>query len=252
MYSTYVNNVRENLNLNNTKWNFKEDSNYRWVLEHVSIQEGEKYLELLNNNSKFINNKASIINICIENDKYGKPIKSTFNKFCICSPTNLRYIYHAFLILEYMNKKNLSNINIIEIGGGYGGLALFIHRLSNIFNIELSSYTIFDLKDVIILQKKYLELHNINNINTLDIYDNDYKNILKKESFLISNYGFSEFRENIRNDYSNQIIKPYVSYGFLAWNGVPLYNFSDKKMIHCPENPLTGASNLYVYIEPNL
>ncbi len=122
------------------------------------------------------------------NDLYGKTNKFNYDNFCECSPTNLRYILHSLLTLNYMKNNSLNNINIVEIGGGYGGGCLFMYKLSSLFDININSYTIFDLQEPMILQKKYLKLHNIN-INTINIFD-DFK--LSSNLFLISNYAFSE------------------------------------------------------------
>jgi hypothetical protein len=36
-----------------------------------------------------------------------------------------------------MQKHNLNNIDIIEIGGGYGGLSFYLHHMSRLFNITI-------------------------------------------------------------------------------------------------------------------
>ena len=126
-----------------------------------------------------------------------------------------------------------------------------MYKLANIFNIKISSYIIFYLNDITVLQKKYLELHNID-INALCIENNDdYKQLLNQNSFLISNYGFSELSKEIRDKYSN-IISSFISYVFMVWNFIPVYNFINNKITDYPEIPLTGGiQNKYIYIEPN-
>ena len=147
-----------------------------------------------------------------------------------------------------MKESNLNNIDIIEIGGGYGGLCFFLHKLSYLFNINIKSYTQFDLEYPLILQKKYLENLGINNINyaTIDNFQN-----IQKNSFLISNYAYSAFPYNIQNLYTNKIFNPYISHGFLTWNFIELYNFIDNKnIIIQKEFPLTSSKNLYVRFTP--
>ena len=51
-----------------------------------------------------------------------------------------------------MKKYKLNNIDIIEIGG-YGGLCLFIHNIAPLYEININSYTIFDLLEPSLLQK---------------------------------------------------------------------------------------------------
>ena len=195
----------------------------------------------------FYNDNYNFIKeICSINDKYGNTQKSNFNSFMICSPTNLRYILHSLLALEYMKEKELSNINIIEIGGGgYGGLCFFIFKIAPLFNITINSYTIFDLEEVTPLQEKYLNALDIKNINyySIDNYEN-----LSNDSFLISNYAFSEIPMHFQKEYTKKILNPYVKYGFMAWNAIPLYEFIDGCNIQSEtEYPITGNSNnLYV------
>ena len=56
---------------------------------------------------------------------FREPLKYNYKDFGTCSPTNLRYIYQSMLILKFMKEKLLNNVNVIEIGGGYGGLCFF-------------------------------------------------------------------------------------------------------------------------------
>ena len=246
VYQKYQQAITQNLSLNHNEWNFKNNIDYKEILEHVSENQGYEYLHYIKNkfNVLFINYKNYLIKLCEENDLYGQPNKINFCDFCSCSPTNLRYILHTLLILEHAKKNNLFKIDFIEIGGGYGGLAFFIHKLSNLFNIEIKSYTIFDLHEPMILQKKYLNLHNIV-INTLNIFD-DF--VIDKNSFLISNYAYSEISIDLQKLYTQKLINPYILHGFLAWNGIEFYNFCDNKnFITEKEYPHTGTYNYYIY-----
>lgn len=249
IYNKYEACVLSNLLLDENKWSFKSNDNYTYMLEHVNTEQGYNYLyEIKNKFNELYNlNKKSLIDICYDNDIYGKTNKFDFNDFCSCSPSNLRYILHSFLALQFMKNNSLNNIDIIEIGGGYGGLCLFIYKIAPIFDIVINSYTIFDLEYPMILQKKYLKLHNIN-INTYDINSNFN---LNNNSFLISNYAFSEISLDLQQNYSNKLLNPYISYGFLAWNNIEVYNFIDNKDIKKEkEFPFTGPHNYYVYIKP--
>lgn len=228
-YDNYVNAIVENLNLNENDWYFKSDFRYKHVLEHVDKNVGDRYLNeiLIRYNKLFIENKNLLIDLCNQNDKYGKPNKEDFQNFVFCSPTNLRYILHSFLVLEYMKNNNLNNLNIVEIGGGYGGLCFFINNLSKLFNININSYTIFDLIEASKLQEKYLNKLNINNTTC---YQLDNFKELNKDSFLISNYAFSEISLNIQKIYVEKILMPFITKGFLCWNHIPLYQFINKKI----------------------
>jgi hypothetical protein len=131
------------------------------------------------------------------------------------------------LILEYIQNNNLNNLNIIEIGGGYGGLCFFINKISSIFNININSYTIFDVHEACKLQSLYLDKLQINNYKVFHL--DNFKD-LSKESFLISNYAFSEISPIIQKTYIEKILDPFVSNGFLCWNHIPIYKFINKKI----------------------
>ena len=228
-YDHYVDVIKHQLNMSVSDWNFKSIPQYRSILEHVDKSIGERYFNEIKIRymNLFMDNKNLLANLCLENDQLGNPKKEHFDDFVYCSPTNLRYILHSFLILEYIKKLNLNNLNIIEIGGGYGGLCFFINKLSTLFNLNITSYSIFDLFEVSKLQEKYLSNLNIKNFNTYQL--DNFVNI-KKNSFLISNYAFSEISLGLQKKYCEEIIKPYTSNGLLCWNHVPVYQFTDNKI----------------------
>lgn len=245
----YVEIVKKNLNLEKEELYFKSDNNYRYMLEHVNKKLGDDYLLLIKNEFKdiYLKNKDLLITLCNLNDKYGKTLKNNFNDFCNCSPTNLRYIYQTLLILEFMKKQEIKDIDIIEVGGGYGGLCFFLFKLSKLYNINIKSYNMFDLDEVCEFQKKYLKIHDID-INTNNI-EKDIKNI-NKDSFLISNYAFSEIDKYYQDLYTIKLFNKYIKNGFLAWNAINVYKFIENKEIYEEtERPLTGKKNKYLYIK---
>lgn len=250
-YTNYTNYIDNIINNNITTWNFKSNDTYTFILEHVDYGLGTRYLNfILSYFNKFYNdNKDILIKLCHDNDSIGQPNKYNFNNFTICSATNLRYIMHSLIILEYINKCNLNNIDIVEIGGGYGGLCFFINNLATLFNIKINSYSIFDLKEVLKLQEKYLAHLNIDNINFEHI--DNIKNV-KYNSFLISNYAFSEITMDKQINYTEKLLNPYISHGFLSWNAIPVYKFIDNKEINViDEIPLSGGEfNKYVFFKP--
>ena len=159
MYNNYQEIILSQVHDNPTEWNFKSNIYYQEILEHVSETQGYDYLNtIINKFGTFYNTyKTDLVNMCKENDLYGKPVKFVFCNFTECSPANLRYILHSLLILEFIINKNLNNIDFIEIGGGYGGLCFFLNKISILFNISINSYTIFDLYGPCKLQEKYLK-----------------------------------------------------------------------------------------------
>ena len=215
------------------------------MLEHVGKSHGNQYLNEIKKKFRtfYEDNLEFLIKVCHLNDKYGKTVKCNFKNFTICSPSNLRYILQSLLILEHIKKNNLNNVNIIEIGGGYGGLCLFVYKIAELYKININSYVIFDLPEASKLQKIYLDSLNIKNV---ECYQLDNFKDLEKDSFLVSTYAFSEIPISIQKEYISKIINPYTNFGFIAWNNIPVYDFVKDSIIEKEkEYPVSGHNNNY-------
>lgn len=252
-YSFYTDYIKTFINNDIETWDFKSNIIYKGILEHIGYELGLQCLEVIKEKySDFYDKyKSNLIELANKNDLYGKTDLCNYIDFCICSPSNMRYILHSLLILSFMKKCNINNIDIIEIGAGYGGLCFYIYNIAPLFNINIDSYSIFDLPEAMLLQEKYLNKLNITNVNFENL--NNIKN-LKKNSFLISNYAYSEFNKEYRIEYTNSVLNPYTSYGFFAWNTFFPHNYKfvdDKNITIINEYPNTGDDkNFYVYYEP--
>lgn len=230
---------------------FKGDHRYRSVLEHVSEQQGRDYLALILGESHI--SLEVVAEFCALNDRVGGPIKYRLADGLIASPTSLRYIYHAHLILSHCRRLGLPAVDVAEVGGGYGGLCLAIRAFAPSYGVEISSYGIVDLAPVLQLQKRYFEAvgwpaaaegfdaagHGVELAATASATG--------KPLFLVSNYCYSELDPENRKRY-REILFPSVAHGFLAWNFIPLEGgeLGFEGVSSEPENPLTGRGNLYV------
>ncbi len=223
-YDLYINCIKTQLNLDISNSNFKSDQYYTVVTENVTFDVGNVILNIICNefNNIFINNLNLISNVCSLNDSIGKPTLYNYKYLNNIAPTNLRYIYHSLLILSHIKELNLNDVSLIEIGGGYGGLALFINKLSVLFNINIKSYTIYDLPEVCSLIDKFSNELNLN-ITTSNILNTT---INHESSFLISNYAYSELPLQIKKTYIDKIFN-CINNGLLIWNYVPF----DKKYL---------------------
>lgn len=244
MYEHYDQCISENKDLPMDQMTFKADPRYRAILEHVSYEHGMQYLQniIKDYDDIFHENLNAIVDLAKTNDRYGHTLKNKFPHFDNISPSNLRYIYHSFVILDMMKQKDINNVDIIEIGGGYGGLCFYLHNLCGLFDINISTYRIYDIPNALDLIKKYVGHFGIE-INTADP---------KSGSFLISNYCFSELDDNLRSYYAENVIKPYISYGFMAWNAINVYDeFCDCSLEITPEKANGGVhQNRFVYLTP--
>jgi len=238
IYQNYCNFLSNSVN-NKNLINFKNNRIYNEILEHTSFEQGVEYLNLITANSIA---KDEVVNFCNLNDSIGNPVKLDFGGI-ISSPSNLRYIYHAHLILTHFKTFNMP-VNIVEVGGGYGGLYLAICFFANKYSINIESYTIIDLPIVVKFQKLYLS--NFSLKVPIDFIDSTTygSDISKSNLFLISNYCFSEISMEHQKKYI-EILFPKINHGFFAWNSIPVYNFGFNYSEE-EEVPKTGLYNKYI------
>ena len=257
MYDSYLRYL-QNINLDNIKnLNFKNNPEYNNILEHVSREQGEYYLNLIRQDFGDITFKQ-IIDFSSINDKYGEPKKETYiyvNKEEVkSSPTSIRYIYHALLILKHY-KDNTSS-EIVEVGCGYGGLFLAICFFSRILDIKIDKYYFIDLPPVCNLINSYLLINKDHISINYEIHNsNDYVNKISKNNlFFISNYCFTEIKDECRNNYIEYLL-PNVSCGFIIWQTVFGFNIENAYKIlkvkyikeELPQTASKENKNYFVY-----
>ena len=241
-YSRYTDYITHICKLGNLT-GFKSNRSYTDILEHVNQDQGKQYLSYIYEKSNITSDE--IVSFCKLNDSLGNPSIVEFNSRIKASPTSLRYILHAHLILNHMISLNLSSIDLIEIGGGYGGLCLALDYFSSKYNIKIDSYTIIDLESALNLQNLYLSTINPS-IRVKYINASTYGASMSNNNlFLVSNYCFSEISKEYQMKYI-KILFPKVSHGFMAWNAIPTFDFGFK-MLEEKEYPLTGQYNKYLY-----
>jgi hypothetical protein len=239
-YNIYTDFVKEIVKSNDLSF-FKSHPSYTYMLEHVNEKQGIEYMNYIQTKTNITN--SEIETFCKLNDIQGKPTKFLINNFFV-SPTSLRYIWQAHLILTHFKSINSDKYDIVEIGGGYGGLCLAIHFFSEKYGLKINSYTIVDLKDPSDLQNLYLNTLPISmNIDFVDAASYG-QTIDKKDLFLISNYCFSEINYDLQKKYIEHLF-PKVAHGFIAWNMIPVYNFGFNISV-TEEIPKTGNLNKIV------
>ena len=262
MYKNYISYLSNNSNSDISKLNFKSTRAYFGIVETVSSDIGKKYFDLILQEIYTTTIEVQdLIDYCNLNDSIGKPNLTDYGYNLKCSPTSLRYFYHALLILKHIKTTECNNI--VEIGGGYGGLCLAINFLLKFFNINIVNYHIIDLSQPINLIQKYL-YHNKNNIYTNNIYHDSLSfgsNITDNNLFMISNYCYTEIDKEF-NDYYNKVLLPKINNGFIVWqnggNGgiYPIDQAKDilnKNILKiCEEKPQTDSGegihkNYFVY-----
>lgn len=244
---------------------FKNNIAYNLVLENVDKDRGTDILKYIE--TKFPQVTFEEMRAFIQaNDKYGGTNKTIFTtskmKLLYCSPTSLRYILHALLILNYYKETMCQNI--VEVGCGYGGLFLAINMFSAKFDVTIKQYILVDLPMSAELTRKYLELHSSVITIPFVVYDSTLlpANIPTSghqnpnDTFFISNYCFTAIEKTEASKYVSNIIQP-CTHGFLVWQTC----FGDsadnadailgktvvKRMEEEPQTGPSHAKNYYIY-----
>ena len=242
-YANYVASICDSGNLSE----FKRNPNYTYMLEHVSINYGTQYLKEILASTTIT--EKEIASFCAKNDAVGNPSKHRYTDFFVnisVSPSSLRYIFHAHLILTHMKAVGHTTADVVEVGGGYGGLCLAVHYFAPKYGIKIKSYRICDLPSIIRLQKLYLDrVEPTLQVEYVDATTHG-EQIARDKMFLISNYCFSEIAKGAQDSYRQKLF-PKVAHGFMAWNHIPVYDFGFTTRVEA-EFPNTGGPlNKYVY-----
>lgn len=151
--------------------NFKNDWRFRPIFEHTKMFIAVSYVKLV------MKNNPHLLSVKWTNDIVGDP---TIHDIAGWHGSNSTAQYMGVLSNLIDLYDTLDGLDILEIGGGYGGQALCI---LDIFSPK--SYTILDLPEVNELQYKVLGDHVI-------LTDKVPK---KKYDLIISNYALSEIPE---------------------------------------------------------
>lgn len=240
-FKLYINACVE-ASLNNDSFNnFKSDSRYQLILEHVNYEQGLSYLNEIKKNKEIYNH----LHLFCINDSIGNASTYKYEEYYI-SPSTLRYV--KVLCDLYNLFGDLSNSNICEIGCGYGGQCKILDLFYNI-----QSYTLVDLQEVNALSNKYLNTIGIKtDISHLSHPIKPDKNY----DLVISNYAFSELPIHIQENYLDSIITKSTS-GYITFNNSQTsktisYHIEDiaklipnSKIIE--EIPQTGSDNKILY-----
>jgi hypothetical protein len=221
---------------------FKNHPSYTYMLEHVSAEQGQQYLDIIRRHFRI--SDEDISSFCRKNDSLGSPKKASYGNLTV-SPSSLRYILHALLILQQCEACGQKTPSIVELGGGYGGLALAVDYFSPRFGVTVTAYTMIDLKNPGALQKAYISNHTLR-FPVAFINGEKYgEEITGTDNFLVSAYCFSEISSDHQKNYLKTLF-PKCSHGFIVWNHIPIYDIG--KVIRSEiEYPLTGGLNHYVY-----
>ena len=222
--------------------NFKSEPRYKDILEHVRPELGNEYLVLL----KKVLPLPVIADFCSLNDRLGLPEKSNYKEIGQVSPTSLRYLFQAHLILSHMKNIECETPSVVEVGCGYGGLCQAINFLSSTYGIKVRSYSMIDMPEVLPLLWKYQSHHPCAFPLSFHSSEKFGSDVEGNELFLISNYCLCEIPPPLREKYIETLL-PRCSHAFLVWTNATgsLPILKEGQQVEA-EHPQPGTSNLYV------
>lgn len=198
--------------------NFKRNTQYQEILEHVSKDQGSEYLAIiLSRNDGLMNDPAT--QRVLQLDEVGNPIKYQYEGYdCPLSPTTLRYIKVASDVHGLFGK---GIERVAEIGCGYGGQTLVNDQL-----LDYKHATLFDLPFVNELIRRYL-----NSMLLKGFYKVTTVNESQAETYdlVISNYAFSELPSPLQKAYIHKVLSQSQR-GYLTMNSGIGGGFNEGKL----------------------
>tara|TARA_R110002167_G_scaffold321233_1_gene527101 strand:+ start:2636 stop:3448 length:813 start_codon:yes stop_codon:yes gene_type:complete len=206
--------------------NFKSYRLYKTILEHTLYDLGNLYLEnIQQNNPSLIESLDKFVEI---NERIGNSNKATFStngKYFVCSPTTIRYVKVLSDLITLFG--SLDGMKIVEIGGGYGGLATIINT-----HFDIADYCNIDLKWPAKLSELYTSTLEVKPFRVRESNEiNDFEDI----DLIISNYAFSECNLETREEYINKILSKSKR-GYITHNGDDKRRDTTRMLIEKYEN----------------
>ena len=213
---------------------FRQNPVYRGVLEHTTVDQGWGYLREID-----LGDETQQIEAAIQewhkNDSVGSPFVSSFGSdFGDLCPSTLRYAKCISDLDKLFG--DLNGARIVEVGGGYGGLA----RLAQAG--WACEYVIVDLPEPLALAQKYLLALGVTGVSFVDALT--MPNKIEADLF-VSNYALSEFSTQVMKDYVKFVAlrcpRGYVSANAAADTLPKMFGPIAPQLR--PEVPLTGPNN---------
>ncbi len=193
---------------------FRTNPIYNQILEHVRKDTGALYLKEISKDPDIL----AAMDKFKPNDNYGGPIVHNYPGIGAISPSTLRYVKVLADIKAHF--RSADNLNICEIGVGYGGQC----RIVNAY-FKPATYCLVDLQPVLSLAQRYLDnyiLHSVMTYKTMNELDT------KSYDLVLSNYAFTELPRTVQDIYLNKIILNSKR-GYITYNEITLQEFNSYK-----------------------
>lgn len=186
---------------------FRTNEIYRQILEHFDFEEGLRFLEAIE--TKYSGLASNLQRYSIA-DRQGGAALHKFKNYGMFSSSTIRYLCHLGNILEYF--PILTGMRIVEVGGGFGGLASLVCT-----HADVKSYTLVDLPDVMKLQARWLSETLRPEMRSKITFWNEGREEPEQFDLFISNFAFTECSPVIQDHYIETLIKRSDN-GFILYN----------------------------------
>lgn len=221
---------------------FRRSPTYMTILEHVSRKQGASYLAEARRSGLSLEPCLSVL----QNDTIGRPRRWTYPGLGAVSPTTLRYVKVWSDLRSLFGP--LSNLEIAEIGVGYGGQYRVLAATEAVLR-----YHMFDLPEALSLAFRFLSATGTDQ-SVVRAHDGRAPDEAAAD-LLISNYAFSELNRDFQEIYFERVIRNarrgYVTYNQIApaeFRSLSAEEFAARirgaRLLD--ERPLTSPANVIV------
>ena len=222
----------------NLSGSWKTNKSVTSMLEHVDCGLGEGHLRALR--GLFGLPDAEIQRLCSANDARGGAQLRDIGGLRVTG-ASLRYLHHAMLMLS----ASASWERIVEVGGGYGGLACIVAAVAAKFGRSISCYRMYDLPGPAQLQRAYLSGTGLR-VEWGDPTSLGADMGESRADLLVSCYAVSELDEARREGYLRELL-PRCSKVFLAWNTAShSAQLPQGQFAVVPEEPCSAIGNVFI------
>jgi hypothetical protein len=217
---------------------FRKNPTYTAILEHVTEEQGARYLEHIMSTPGLLHAMEEFR----KNDNVGSPHTYCYSVVGRFSPSTLRYVKVLGDLTSFFGA--LDKRRICEIGIGYGGQCRVIDAF-----YRPASYVLVDITPALALARRYLASFQMS--TQLEYMVSD---ALPDSTYdlVISNYAFTELPRPLQNQYLEKIIlrsdAGYITYNEISPSQFRSYSAEELLRIipgarRFEEKPLTHPNN---------
>ncbi len=223
-FSIYKKICREAATDNHVFNTFRSMPKYTYVVDNLGKNLGHGFIEVIKEYLGDIS-FTEFTDKFKFNDIIGTPTVYDYGEYGKWTPVTLRYIKTILMLKDLFG--DLHDMKIAEIGGGYGGQAAI---LMSEFNID--HYLIFDLHEVVGLQSRYLDTHQLFNYQTVNPTQLNSISPLSPD-VVISDFAFSEMSSETQELYFEKVIKNsrmgHMALNFQSAHGIDSWSLEKYK-----------------------